>query len=85
MGKKGDSGMLTAGPRRRRPRKSKPKAKRVRSSKRADALWSKNNHNNQALRTEEVDRLLVSALRYWEAKRDFIEERIAAIRAATAS
>jgi transposase len=77
--------MLTAGPRRRRPGKAKPKVKRARSSKRSKALWPKTSKNNQVLQTEEVDRLLASALRYWEAKRDFIEERIAAIRAATAS
>jgi hypothetical protein len=75
--------MLTAGPRRRKTRKTK--AKRARASKRADALWAKKNHNNHALHTEEVDRLLASALRYWEAKRDLIDERIAAIRTATAS
>jgi hypothetical protein len=84
MGKKGESGMLTAGPRRRRTRKSKPKTKRATPSKRSEALWSKKTNNNHALHTEEVDRLLVSALRYWEVKRDLIEERIAAIRGAAA-
>ncbi len=29
---------------------------------------------------EETDRLLLSALRYWEVQHDLIEERIAAIR-----
>jgi hypothetical protein len=29
---------------------------------------------------EETDRLLLSALRYWEVQRDLIEERIVAIR-----
>ena len=29
---------------------------------------------------EEADRLLLSALRYWEVQRDLIEERIPAIR-----
>ena len=75
--------MLTAGPRRRKARKAR--AKRVRASKRPDAVWAKKNPKNHALRTEEVDRLLASALRYWEAKRDLIDERIAAIRTATAS
>jgi hypothetical protein len=86
MGKEEGSGMLTAGPgpRRRRARKSKPKAKRGKSSKRSETLWSKKTNNNQALAAEEVDRLLASALRYWEVKRDLIEERIAAIRGATA-
>jgi hypothetical protein len=85
MGKKGDSEMLTAGPRRRRPGKAKPKVKRARSSKRAKGLWPKTSKNNQVLQTEKVDRLLSSALRYWEAKRDFIDERIATIRTVTAS
>jgi hypothetical protein len=83
MGTKGDSEMLTAGPQRRKTRRAK--AKRSRASKRPAAVWAKKNHNNQALRTEEVDRLLASALRYWEAKRDLIDQRIAAIRTATAS
>ena len=34
---------------------------------------------------EQPDRLLVSALKYWEVKRDLIEERLAAIRSATAA
>lgn len=84
MGKKGDSVMLTGGPRRRRQRKTKPKTKRARSTRRSEALWSKTSNNHQNLQTEEVDRLLASALRYWEAKRDLIEERISTIRGATA-
>jgi hypothetical protein len=75
--------MLTAGPRRRKT--GKTKAKRARASKRPHAVWAKKNHNNHALRTEEVDRLLASALRYWEAKRDLIDQRIAANRTVTAS
>jgi hypothetical protein len=84
MGKKGESDMLTAGPRDRRTRKSKSKTKRARSTKRSEALWSKTSSNHQNLQPEEVDRLLASALRYWEAKRDLIDERIAAINGATA-
>ena len=34
---------------------------------------------------EEPDRLLASALKYWEVERDLIEERLAAIRRATAA
>ena len=34
---------------------------------------------------EQPDRLLSSALTYWEVKRDLIEERLAAIRRATAA
>lgn len=34
---------------------------------------------------EQPDRLLVSALKYWEVKRDLIEERLATMRRATAA
>jgi hypothetical protein len=77
--------MLTEGPRHRKSRKPKPKTKRARSTKRSEALWSKTSNNHQILQTEEVDRLLASALRYWEAKRDLIEQRTSTVRAATAS
>ena len=36
-----------------------------------------------SVRAEQPDRLLVSALKYWEVKRDLIEERLTAIRSAT--
>jgi hypothetical protein len=32
-----------------------------------------------------ADKLVLSALKYWEVKRDLIEERLAAIRSATAT
>jgi hypothetical protein len=34
---------------------------------------------------DQSDRLLLSALKYWEVERDLIEERLAATRSATAS
>ena len=34
---------------------------------------------------EEPDRLLLSALKYWEVRRDLIEERMAAIKSAAAA
>jgi hypothetical protein len=37
---------------------------------------------DEALHLEQADRLLLSALRYWEVERDLIEERLAAIRSA---
>jgi hypothetical protein len=41
---------------------------------------------NESPHGEEPDRLLLSALKYWEVRRDLIEERVAAIRSpATAS
>jgi hypothetical protein len=33
---------------------------------------------NESADSEEIDRLLLSSLRYWEVERDLIEERVAA-------
>lgn len=35
--------------------------------------------DNQPARAEQIDRLLLSALKFWEVERDLIEERIAAM------
>jgi len=40
---------------------------------------------NEALHRDQPDRLLLSALKYWEVEHDLIEERLAAMRSATAS
>ena len=40
---------------------------------------------DDSVQGEQPDRLLVSALKYWEVKRDLIEERVAAVRRATAA
>ena len=40
---------------------------------------------DQALRCDEPDRLLLSALKYWEVERDLIEERLDATRSAPAT
>lgn len=34
--------------------------------------------DNELAEAEEIDRLLLSSLRYWEVEHDLIEERIAA-------
>ena len=34
--------------------------------------------NSKSTRAEELDRLLLSSLKYWEVERDLIEERLAA-------
>ena len=34
---------------------------------------------NESAEAEEIDRLLLSSLRYWEVERDLIEERVAAM------
>jgi hypothetical protein len=40
---------------------------------------------DQSLRCDQPDRLLLSALKYWEVERDLIEERLAATRSAPAA
>ena len=40
---------------------------------------------DEALNREQPDRLLLSALNYWEVERDLIEERLAALGSATAA
>jgi hypothetical protein len=39
----------------------------------------------EALRRDQPDRLLLSALKHWEVEQDLIEERLATIRSATAA
>jgi hypothetical protein len=39
----------------------------------------------EAMHCDQPDRLLLSALNYWEVERELIEERLASIRSATAS
>ena len=36
-------------------------------------------HDDEHTQAEEIDRLLLSSLKYWEVERDLIEERMAAI------
>jgi len=40
---------------------------------------------NEALHRDQPDRLLLSALKYWEVERDLIEERLASMRSAAAA
>ena len=35
--------------------------------------------DNQSAQAEQIDRLLLSALKFWEVERDLIEERMAAM------
>jgi hypothetical protein len=64
--------------RRRHWRISKSKHKRQRSSK-PSALWRRRmSDDSGSTEAEGIDRLLLSALRYWEVERDLIEERMAA-------
>ncbi|PYJ21057.1 MAG: hypothetical protein DME92_07830 [Verrucomicrobia bacterium] len=53
----------------RRPRKL---------SKRSGTSWPETMDDDESAQAEEIDRLLLSSLRYWEVERDVIEERVAA-------
>jgi hypothetical protein len=35
-------------------------------------------NGNESVQADEIDRLLLSSLRFWEVERDLIEERVAA-------
>jgi hypothetical protein len=35
--------------------------------------------DDESVQTEEIDRLVLSSLRFWEVERDLIEERMAAM------
>jgi len=52
-------------------------------SKRLGASQPKRIEYDESAEFEETDRLLLSALRYWEVQHDLIEKRIAAIRSPT--
>ena len=76
--------MMGAIRRRRRERwrraKSRPKVEKP-----AKDSGRKMIESNDSVPCEQPDRLLASALNYWEVKRNLIEERLAAIRSATAA
>ena len=65
----------------KRGRRSRFRRKPQSSNKCTEALKSDITDGNEAARSaegEEIDSLLLSALRFWEVERDLIEERIAA-------
>jgi hypothetical protein len=64
----------------RRWRSSKSKRKREAASKRSEALRPQATNGHETAETEEIDKLLLSSLRYWEVTRDLIEERMGALR-----
>jgi hypothetical protein len=49
-------------------------------SKRSETSQTETLDDNESAQAEEIDRLLLSSLRYWEVERDLIEERMAATR-----
>jgi hypothetical protein len=67
--------MLTEGPRHRKSRKRSRKPNELVRPNVRKRCGRKPATTIQILQTEEVDRLLASALRCWEAKRDLIEQR----------
>jgi len=48
-------------------------------SKRSGTAQPEPIDDNESAQAEEIDRLLLSSLRFWEVERDLIEERMAAI------
>jgi hypothetical protein len=80
-----DKTMVTGGARVRRGKWRRAKARR-KLQKAARDSGQKAIAPNEALHRDQPDRLLLSALKYWEVERDLIEERLATMRsAATAS
>jgi hypothetical protein len=78
-----DEAMVTGEARPRRGRWRRAKARR-KLQKAAKVSGQKAVAPDQALHRDQPDRLLLSALKYWEVERDLIEERLAHIRSATA-
>lgn len=76
--------MVTGGarPKRGRWRRTKSKRKLQRAAKNSAR---KTVGPDEALHHDQPDRLVLSALKYWEVERDLIEERLATIRSAPAS
>ena len=74
--------MMGAIARRRRARWRRTRSRRKLQSAAKDS-GRKTIERDDSVHGEEPDRLLASALKYWEVERDLIEERLAAIRRAT--
>ena len=76
--------MVTGGARARRGKWRRAKARR-KLQKAAGDSGKKVTAPDEALHRNQPDRLLLSALKYWEVERDLIEERLASMRSATAA
>lgn len=76
--------MVTGGARPRRGKWRRAKSRR-KLEKAAKNSGQKTVAPEEAMHHDHPDRLLLSALNYWEVERELIEERLAAIRSATAS
>ena len=76
--------MVTAGSRPKRGRWRSAKS-RQNLEKAAKDSGHKTLAPEKAMHRDQPDKLLLSALKYWEVERDLIEERLATMRSATAS
>ena len=76
--------MMGAAPRGRRGKWRRAKSRR-KLQRAAKDPGPKTLDPGQALGCDEPDRLLLSALKYWEVERDLIEERLDATRSAPAT
>ena len=76
--------MVMGGAQPRRSRWRRAKARR-KQQKVAKDSGQKTPAPDETLHRDQPDRLLLSALKYWEVERDLIEERMASMRSATAS
>jgi hypothetical protein len=59
--------------------------RRAKSRRKLDRVAKSQGRNNEAAGGDPPDKLLLSALKYWEVERDLIEERLATMRSATAA
>jgi hypothetical protein len=76
--------MVTGGARERRGKWRRAKAPRKLQKAARDSGKKVTGTDDAAHRTQ-PDRLLLSALKYWEVERDLIEERLASMRSAAAA
>ena len=58
-------------------RKTKSGRTLQRSSKPSEPLWREPMGDDESAEGEDIDRLLLSSLKFWEVERDLIEERMA--------
>ena len=75
---------MTGAARRRRGRWKRAKSRR-KLEKVAKNQGEKTLERDESLQDDQADRLLLSALKYWEVERDLIEERLTNMRSATAA
>lgn len=71
-------------------RRGRGRWRRAKSTRKLEKGAPKNHARNTMAGNDSVggdppDKLLLSALKYWEVERDLIEERIASMRSATAA